>query len=502
MNEQQDAATLDGERGNSITVEAPDAPAPGAAARPGGDTRYRLKGDLTQGPILQTLVLFSVPALLSNLMQTIGGSINAIWVGQLLGETAVAATANANILMFLMFGTVFGFGMATTISVGRAYGSRDIDGARRAFGGGIGFCTGLALVIAVLGWIFAPGVLHLLATPPQVRAEALAYLRITFISMPFTCGSMMIGMGLRGSGDATTPMASSILTMVLGVVLNPLLIRGIGPIPALGIAGSALAGTIAALTGSVLMIAMIYAKNLPLRLKGHELAYLVPSRAELAYMITKGFPMGAQTTLSTAAGIIMVGLVNREGMLATAAYGASLQLWNYIQMPAIAVGTAMSTMVAQNIGARRHERVGAITWAGMAATLGVTGVLTAMVLLFDTPILGLFLGHGSHAVPIAEHIQLICTWSFMLSGVMMALFSTMRAYGSVMMPLGVMFVALYPVRLGFYFLAFPRIGSEAVWWSYPAGSAASVVLAVLAYQFGPWRRLQREMVAREGAEGA
>jgi putative MATE family efflux protein len=458
-----------------------------------------MRGDLTQGPILRTLIGFSLPALFSQILQTIGGSINAIWVGQLLGETAVAATANANILMFLMFGTVFGFGMATTIAVGRNMGARNIDAARHSFGGGIGFCTGLAVLIAVVGWIFAEEVLRLLATPPEVRKVALDYLRITFVSMPFATIAMMIGMGLRGAGDATTPLINSILTVVIGAVLNPLLILGVGPIPALGIAGSALAGALSMLIGAVVMIWTVYWKDNPLRLRGRELAYLFPSRAELAYMVTKGLPMGAQTMLSTAAGLIMVGLVNREGMLATAAYGASLQLWNYVQMPAMAVGSAMSTMVAQNVGARQHDRIGRITMAGIWVTCGVTATLTAIILLFDRPILGLFLGHGSAAIPLAEHIQLVCNWSFLLGGIMMALFATMRAYGSVMIPMLVMFVAMYPGRIGFYVLAHPVIGAEAVWWAYPVGSALSVVLSVLAYRHGPWRRLQTEAIARDAA---
>ena len=454
-----------------------------------------MRGDLTTGPILKTLVVFTIPALATNLLQSVGGSINAIWVGQLLGTTAVAATANANIIMFLLFGTVFGFGMATTILVGRHFGARDIAAARKAFGGGIGFCTGLAMVISLAGWVFAPAVLHLMATPPEVRSEALSYLRITFVSMPFMAMSMMVGMGLRGSGDATTPMLSSVLSTALGVMLNPVLILGLGPFPKLGIAGSALAGAIAAFCGTVLTITLIYTRELPLRLRGRELLYLLPSRAETMYMLTKGFPMGAQTMLSTAAGLIFVGLVNREGMLATAAYGASMQLWNYIQMPAMAVGQAISTMVAQNIGARQHGRVPAITWIGLGVTEAMTLVLTALILIFDVPVLQLFLGHGSAAVPLARHIQLICTGSYLLSGVMMVLFATMRAYGSVLMPLMVMFVALYPGRLGFYALARPMLGGEAVWWAYPAGSVISLVLALLAYRFGPWRRLRRDAMA-------
>ncbi|MDB5724074.1 MAG: family efflux transporter, partial [Novosphingobium sp.] len=103
-------------------------------AEGGAPTRQTGRGDLTQGPILRTMIAFSVPMLISNVIQTLNGSINAVWVGRLIGESALAATANANMVMFLMIATVFGLGNATTVRVGQYFGNRDIDAARRTFG--------------------------------------------------------------------------------------------------------------------------------------------------------------------------------------------------------------------------------------------------------------------------------------------------------------------------------------------------------------------------------
>ncbi|MEC7931603.1 MAG: MATE family efflux transporter, partial [Pseudomonadota bacterium] len=112
--------------------------------------------DLTQGPIASTLLLFAVPTLASNVLQSLNGSINAIWVGRFLGAQALAATANANIIMFLMFSVVFGFGMASTVVIAQSVGGKDLDAARRAFGTAVGFCSILGLGVAVAGWIGAP----------------------------------------------------------------------------------------------------------------------------------------------------------------------------------------------------------------------------------------------------------------------------------------------------------------------------------------------------------
>lgn len=448
--------------------------------------------DLTQGPILRTLALFAAPTLLSNVLQSLNGSINTIWVGRLIGESALAATANANIVMFLVFSAIFGFGMAAIVRIGQSFGARDVEAARRTFGTVIGLTVVLALLVGVLGWLFAPRLLALLGTPADARALALAYLRVIFVSLPAGMVSVVISMGLRGSGDSRSPLYFMIVTVLIDIVLNPLLIRGLGPVPAFGIAGSAAATATANLAGLIGIIVWIYARDLPLRLRGAELRWLIPQRAELGYILRKGLPMGAQMLIISGAGILMIGLVNREGLLTAAAFSASLQLFNYVQMPALAIGAAVSAMAAQNIGALRHDRVSQATRAGITLNLVMTGTIIALLLVLDRAVLGLFLGNASPAVPLARHIMLLASWSFLLFGVMIVMFSTMRAYGAVIAPLIILGVALYPVRLGFYYLAYPRLGADAIWLSFPAGAVVPLGLTLAFYLRGPW---QKQMAA-------
>lgn len=442
---------------------------------------------LTQGPILRTLILFSIPTMASNILQTLGQTINTIWVGQLLGEAALAATINANLVMFVVFSTVFGFGMAATVRVGHNLGAGNLDGARRVFGAGTSFCTLIATVGGVIGWIFAEKLLWLMATPVSIREDAMSYLRVIFLGIPLSTFQMMLSMGLRGAGDAKTPFYAVIVVTVLTVILNPLLILGIGPFPELGIAGSALANVLANVAGLLMLVFWIYWRDLPLRLKGREFRYLNPISPDLSYVLTKGVPMGAQTLLNSASGLIMLGLVNREGMLTTAAYGAVMQVWSYIQMPAFAVSMGVSAMVAQNVGAGDHERSGKVTMAGVGATIVMTMALAILLLAFDTPLLSLFLGHGSKAVPIANHIQLIAIWAWVLNGVMMTMMGTLRSYGVVIPPLIIMIIALYPGRLGFYELTYPVLGADALWLSFVFGSTVALALTALVYWRGSWR---------------
>jgi len=470
-----------------MSTQSPPAPAPAPAPTPAAPGPA-LRGDLTQGPIVRTLLLFSIPTLLTNILQSLSGTINSIWVGRLIGEAALAATANANIVMFLVSSAAFGFGMAGTVLIGQRWGARDVDGARRTFGTAVGFCAVLMAAIAAIGFLTAPGLLRLLATPAAAYDLALVYLRLIFLSMPFMMISIILSMGLRGTGDSRTPLIFMGVTVAIDAVLNPVLIAGLGPFPELGIAGSALATIIASLLSFLGMVAYVYARDLPLRLRGAELRYLVPARAELGFIVAKGLPMGAQMLVMSAAGIIMVGLVNQEGLLTTAAYGATMQLFTYIQMPAMAIGGAVSAMAAQFIGGRKLDRLDEVTRAGLWTNLALTGAMTLLLLAFDRPVLVLFLGPDSAAVPIARHIQFLASWNFIIFGVTMVYTATMRAAGAVWVPLLVVAVALFPVRLGFYQLTYRSLGADAIWLSFPVSSVAALALGWWFYHRWNWRR--------------
>ena len=468
----------------------------------GSGQKPQMRGDLTEGPIMRTLLMFSVPTLMSNILQSLSGTVNSIWVGRLIGEDALAATANANIVMFLVASAAFGFGMAGTVKIGQRYGARDIDGARRTFGSAVGFAGIVMIAIAAIGWLAAPALLTVLDTPGNAYGLALTYIRLMFVSLPFMMVSVILTMGLRGTGDARTPLIFMGVTVGIDLVFNPMLISGFGPFPRLGIAGSALSTIIASLVSFFGMLVYVYRKDLPLRLRGAELRYLRPVREELNFIVLKGIPMGAQMLVMSAAGIIIVGLVNREGLMMTAAYGAAMQLFTYIQMPAMAIGGAVSAMAAQMIGAKKWDRLDQVTRAGVMVNFLMTGALTVILLAFDRAALGLFLGPGSPAVEIGRHIQVIAVWSFMLFGVTMVYSATMRAGGAVIVPLIIIAVALYPVRLGFYFLMYGRLGADAIWWSFTVGSIAGLVLGWWFYRFSNWRKHAIPETSEEAQEQA
>ena len=468
---------------------------------PAGRPQPHAGRDLTSGPIARTLVLFALPTLGTNILQSLNGSVNSIWVGRFLGETALAATSNANLVMFLMLAGVFGFGIAATILVGQNMGKRDIEAVRRAMGTAVGSFAILSVVIAVIGYFTSSAILHLLATPPDAARLAEAYLRVIFIAMPPLFLVTVIGMGLRGTGDSVTPFLMMILNVVLDSGLNPVFIRGLFGAPRLGIAGAATATAIASYVSLFVLIAMIYGRDATIRLRGRELRWLIPDPALLRVIVTKGVPMGLQMFVISFAGIALMGLVNHSGVDVVAAYGVTLQLWTYIQMPALAVGAAVSAIAAQNVGAGLWPRVDAVTKSAIWINLVITAALIGLVTLVDRPMLALFLGGASPALPIARHIHLVASWSFLMFGVTIVIFGTVRSTGAVIAPLVILAIAMFPIRLGAVFALRPFIGIEALWWSMPISSLASMLMALGYYRAGTWRKLSMQTLSpRELAE--
>ena len=456
------------------------------------------RGDLTQGSIGPTLLTFALPTLASSILQSLNGTVNAIWVGRFLGESALAATSNANMVMFLLTSFVFGFGMASTILIGQAWGRKDVDEARRIFGTAGGSFLVAAIAISASGYFLSGWILEILGTPAEAAVLAHAYMQVIFLAMPALLLLTLLMMALRGAGDSMTPLWFMIVAVVLDIGLNPVLILGLGPAPEMGIAGAATATLIANYAALLGLLGYIYLKDLPLRLRGREIRYLWPDSSILKTMFAKGLPMGIQMIMISLSSLALIGLVNREGVDTIAAYGVALQLWTYVQMPTMALAAAVSAMAAQNIGAGKWDRIGAITRVGVIQSLLITGALIVTLTLADRAVLALFMGADSPALPIAQHIHLVATWNFLLFGVMMVLFATVRANGAVWAPLLILTVGVVPVRSGYIFATYDWLGANAIWTSFPVSSLINFLLAAIYYWRGGWRKAR--MTAQRGVD--
>jgi putative MATE family efflux protein len=442
---------------------------------------------LTEGSIPVGLFRFSLPILLANVLQSLNGSVNSIWVGRYLGEAALTATSNANTVMFLLIGAAFGVALAATILIGQCIGANNIAETKRVVGTSATFFAAISIGMAIAGLILCRPLLIAMSTPADSLPLAVAYMRVIFLALPFLYMYAFVMAVLRGAGDSKTPFYFMLLSVGIDIALNPVFIFGLGPIPRLGIAGSALATFVAQAVSLTALIRHLYRRKHVLCLHQDELALLRVDWSVVGTLVKKGIPMSAQMLVISLSGVLMITLVNRFGVDTTAAFGAAMQIWNYIQMPAFAVGMGVSAMTAQNVGAGKWDRVNRIAGVGVLYSVLLTGSIVILIELLDLHIFGLFLPAGSAALGIASHMNRIVTSSFIFFGISVALFGVVRATGAVIAPLIVLTISLLVVRFPLAEVFLDKYHVDAVWWSFPVSSVLSSILALLYYKYGSWR---------------
>ena len=446
-----------------------------------------MQRSLTEGSIPLGLFRFSLPILFANILQSLNGSVNSIWVGRYLGEAALTATSNANTVMFLLIGAAFGVALAATILIGQYIGANNLKETKRVVGTSATFFAGISVTMAIAGLLLCRPLLIAMKTPPESLELAVAYMRVIFLALPFLYMYAFVMAVLRGAGDSKTPFLFMLLSVGIDIALNPVFIFGLGPIPRLGIAGSALATFVAQAVSLIALIRHLYRKKHVLCLHKDELGLLRLDWSVVGTLIRKGVPMSAQMLVVSMSAVLMITLVNRFGTDTAAAFGAAMQIWNYVQMPAFAVAMGISAMTAQNVGARKWDRVTRIAGVGVLYSVLLTGSIVLLIELLDRHIFGLFLPAGSVALQIGSHLNRIVTGSFVLFGISVALFGVVRATGAVMVPLLILTVSLLVVRFPVAAFFLDRYHADAIWWSFPVSSLLSTTLAAIYYKFGGWR---------------
>jgi len=451
------------------------------------DSDRPLRG-LTNGPITPTLIKFSLPLLLTNLFHTLAGTWNAVWVSHILGPADLVAVANANVVLGILMGAIMGFGVAAGVSVGQSIGADDLTTARRVVGTSIGFAVGGASILAVVGLFGVQGLVDLLQMPVEVREHAITYFRIICLSMPTLFFFIFAMMMLRSSGDARTPFIFSVIWIVLGLALTPLLLTGVFGLPRLGIAGAALSGWISNALALIALIIYVYHKDNPLVLRGSDLRYLFPDPRIMLMLARRGIPSAAETFIVQGSFFVLLALVNAHGVMTAAGYSVAAQLWGYVLIPTAAFAASMSAMAAQNIGAGHWDRVKKIAARGCALGFAITaGMVFLVYALGDLPLL-LFLPEGGEALHTAREINNIVLWNWPVIAITFGLFAIVKANGVMLPPAIIFAITLWGLRVPFATLLQPALGAEAIWWSFPVGSGASVVLAFAYYRWGGWRR--------------
>src|SRR5580698_8526910 len=377
-------------------------------------------------PMWQILLVFLVPLMLSNVLQSASQTMASIWIGRLISTQALGAVSAVFPIIFLLFSFVFGVSSGSSVLIGQAFGARDHHKVKKIAGTVLGAALYLGIIVAVLGAIGSPTVLGWLGTPRDIIGQADAYARVIFLTMPVFFVYFVYATILRGTGDSTTPFYALIVSAVLAIAITPLFILGIFGLPKLGVVSAAVAGFIANAAALAWLIYYLDRRDHPLKLDRETLMDMRIDWNILRSVIRIGVPTGLQVMMVSLAEIAFV---NRFGSSATAAYGAVNQVVGYVQFPAISIGISASIFGAQCIGARREDKLGSVIRSAVGLNYVVGGVIIGLCYIFAWAILGWFIT-DLNTLNIAHGLLMITLWSYLLFGNSAVLSGVMRGSGT------------------------------------------------------------------------
>ena len=452
-----------------VSDTTPAAAAAAAAAAASGGTPAQplpvLPGSAapdSQTPLWRAFVVFLAPMLLSNILQSLSGTLNNVYLGQMLGVKALAAVSSFFPVLFFFIAFNIGLGAGASVLIGQAWGAREVEKARAITGTTLTVGMAFGLLVAVFGGLFTQPMLALLGTPADILQDATLYARIVLIAMPGLFVYLLSTAMLRGVGDTITPLYTLAISTAVGLALTPALIRGWAGLPQMGVASAAAATVVSFTVATLWMGWRLRRLKSPLAPTRALAKHLRIDRKLLLAVLRIGMPTGVQMIVVSISSLVLLSLVNGYGSAATAAYGAVNQVVAYVQFPAVSIAITASIQGAQAIGAGRSATLGAIARTGLVMNLLLTGTLVLLGYLFSRALMGVFIT-SPPVIDVAQSLLHISLWSMVVFGMASVLSGVMRASGSVLVPTGIAIACIALVEIPAALLLSQRFGLNGVW---------------------------------------
>lgn len=438
---------------------------------------------ITKGPILNSLLKLSLPIMIGQLIQTFYNLVDTLWVGRL-GSEAVAAVSISFPIVFLMISLAAGLTIAGTALISQNKGAGKDEEVDRILGQLLSFIVVLSVILALIGFVFSRQFITWMGAEAQVIGDATGYLRIIFVGIPFMFIFFIFSAALRGIGDTVTPMVMTLFSVILNVILDPLLIFGIGPFPEMGVHGAALATIISRAIAAVyaLMILVSGKKNLHLKFK-----YLKFDFKIIKNVVKIGIPSSVQQSMLSVSQIAMTSIVAAFGTATLAAYGIGNRIISIATMLIMGISTATTTMIGQNIGAGEKERSEKIAKVSLLLTFGVLTVLGILVFITPNQLVGVFnrevdvLLHGSSYLKITALF-------YGIMGVRMVVNGVFRGAGKTTTTMILSIISFIVLRIPLSYILSNSLGWEqtGIWWGIAASDAIGAIVSLSWLKSSKW----------------
>ncbi|MCP6802055.1 MATE family efflux transporter [Clostridioides difficile] len=435
--------------------------------------------DLTTGHEGKSIFFFAMPMLIGSLFQQLYNTADSIIVGRFIGKEAMAAVSGANPIMFLLVAALMGVSLGFSILVSQFYGSGDLKKVKATIDTTYILLFIGSILISILGIVFGGPMLKLMNTPESVFVQSKLYLTIIFSGILFSAGYNSVSAILRGLGDSVTPLYFLIIATILNIVLDLTFIV----VLRMGVEGVALATIMAQAVSFIISIIYLNKRHEVLKFKIKGIVY---DNKIFKDGLRLGLPSGVQQMLFSIGNMALQFLVNSYGTSAMAAFGAGLRIENFISLPIMNLGSAVSTFVAQNIGAGENERVKKGIRESIKMTLVLAVTVIALILLFRENLIALF-NTDKDVIKIGSSYLFIIGPFFLFIGTSFVLSSAMKGAGDSMFALISSIVSLWLGRLPASYMLSKFFGTDGIWMGIPFGWTLGLIVTVIYYKKGHWK---------------
>lgn len=452
------------------------------------DIRASLAGeehDYTEVPLNRAIVLLAVPMVLEMCMESLFGIVDIFWVARL-GADAAAAVGVTESLMTILYSVAVGIGMATTAMVSRRIGEKDVEGAERAAVQAVVLGLVASVVIAAPGVWYAEDLLRVMGADEKVIAAGVSYTRWILGSSVTIMMLFLLNAVFRGAGDALIAMRVLWVANALNLVLDPVLIFGFGPIPAMGVTGAAVATIIGRTLGVGMQLWILFGVTSRIRLRRQHWRVDWPILRRLARVSSTGM---LQFIIANASWIALVRIIGQSGAAALAGYTVAIRIVIFTILPSWGLSNAAATLVGQNLGARHPERAEAAVYrTGLynVVFLGAVGLVFALV---PEMLVRIFTAEPEVVRFGADCLRII-SYGYLFYGMGMVLVQAFNGAGDTTTPtvinLGIYWAFQIPVA--WWMSMHLGMGARGAFWAIPIAESVLTLVGWWVFRQGRWKK--------------
>jgi putative MATE family efflux protein len=439
----------------------------------------------TEGSISLNLFRLAIPIIISNMLQTAYQVVDTFWVGRLSAQ-AVAAVSFCFPVSFLLIALGGGLPIAGTVLTAQYTGRGDDDAMNHVAAQTVLMVFAVSIVLAGFGYTIARPIMRLMGAAPGVLPDAVRFFQIAVLGFIFVFMFFAYQALMRGRGVVYPPMFIVFITVLINFVLDPLLIFGWGPLPRMGVAGSAMATLCTQALAATIGLTLMVRGRHGIRLKWHDLR---PDFALMRRIFRIGFPSSIEQSTQALGMTVITMLVAGFGTFAVAAYGIGVRVMSCALIPALGLSVATSALVGQNIGANqlhRAERTNLVSGSAAFTILTLAGILTfhgaAAIARF-------FIPEGGPAVEQGAIFIRTIAPAFGFIGLQQVLTGSLRGAGDTVAPMVLAMISLWMVRFPVAYILSAHTGLHVrgIWFAFPVSSVTSATMAGCWFLWGGWR---------------